>query len=162
MNWLYSLVFASLLFGSDAPTAVNTQQNAVAPVAATQTVVGDEVEKFEQSYPLSKNGNVSVSNVNGSITVEAWDRDEVKLEATKIADSKETLADVEIKVTSTADSFCVEADYKGWKWNGQRGGENAVMLEIGEGLQHHAKVGPGGFERGVARDGNGEGDRRLQ
>ena len=90
--------------------------------ASCPVLKGDEIEKFEQSYPLSRNGNVSVSNVNGSVIVEAWDRDEVRLEATKIADSKETLADVEIKVNSTADSFSVEADYKGWKWN-NRGGE---------------------------------------
>ena len=92
--------------------------------SAAVIVVGDETEKFEQTYPLSKNGNVSVSNVNGSIVVEAWDRDEVRLEATKTADSKETLADVEIKISSTADSFSVEADYKGWKWNDKRGNEN--------------------------------------
>ena len=96
MSWLYSIVFAGLLFGTDGSTAT-TQQNTVAPVPAAQVVQGDEIEKFEQSYPLSKNGNVSVSNVNGSIIVEAWDRAEVRLVATKIADSKETLADVDIK-----------------------------------------------------------------
>ena len=124
MSWLYSIVFAGLLFGSNGSTPGTTQQNAVAPVPAPQvTLKGDEIEKFEQSYPLSRNGNVSVSNVNGSIIVEAWNREEVRLEATKIADSKETLASVEIKVTSTADSFSVEADYDGLKWN-NRGGEN--------------------------------------
>src|SRR5678816_3302643 len=112
MSWLYSLVFAGLLFSSNGDESINRAQKvAVAPVAV-EFKVADEVEKFEQSYPLSKNGNVSVSNVNGSITIEAWDRAEVRLVATKIADSKESLADVDIKVDSTADSFSVEADYK--------------------------------------------------
>src|SRR6478609_8692523 len=116
MSWLYSLVFAGLLFSSNGEQAVNrAHEVAVAPVA--ETVVGDEIEKFEKSYPLSKNGNVSVSNVNGSITLEAWDKDEVRLEAIKTADSKESLADLEIEVTATADSFRVEAEYKSSRWN---------------------------------------------
>ena len=127
MSWLYSIVFAGLLLASDGETGVVTVRNTQAPVPALQVVVGDEIEKFEQSYPLSRNGNVSVSNVNGSITVEAWDKDEVRLEATKIADSKETLADVEIKVNSTADSFCVEADYNGWKSDRNRGDRNRKL-----------------------------------
>ena len=122
MSWLYSLVFAGLLFSSNGEQAVNrAHEVAVAPVA--ETVVGDDIEKFEKSYPLSKNGNVSVSNVNGSITLEAWDKDEVRLEATKTADSKESLADLEIEVTATADSFRVEAEYKSSKWN-DKGNDN--------------------------------------
>src|SRR5687767_1630156 len=117
MSWLYSIVFAGLLFSSEGSQIANRAQNSVKPVAAKEMPLGDETEKFEQSYPLSRNGNVSVSNVNGSITVEAWDRDEVRLEATKIADSKETLDDVEIKINSTPDSFSVETDYKAWKWH---------------------------------------------
>ena len=130
MSWLYSLVFAGLLFSSNGDQALNHSQNNNAPALATQAVVGDEIEKFEQTYPLSKNGNVSVSNVNGPITIEAWDRDEVKLEATKIADSKESLADVDIKVEATADSFSVEADYKSWKWNDKRNENRSRKLEV--------------------------------
>jgi hypothetical protein len=129
MSWLYSLVFAGLLFGSDAqPTVV--EFNNAGPVIAAEIVTSDEIEKFEQIYPLSRNGRVSVSNVNGSITVEAWDRDEVRLEATKIADSKETLADVDIKVESTADSFNVEADYRGWKGPDKRNENRNRKLEV--------------------------------
>lgn len=130
MSWLYSLVFAGLLFSSSGDHALNHSQSNNAPALTTEVFAGDEIEKFEQTYPLSKNGNVSVSNVNGSITVEAWDRDEVKLEATKIADSKESLADVDIKVESTADSFSVEADYKSWKWNDKRNENRSRKLEV--------------------------------
>ena len=130
MSWLYSLVFAGLLFSSNGEQAKNHSQNNVVPAPEATLVVADEIEKFEQTYPLSKNGNVSVSNVNGSIIVEAWDRDEVKLEATKIADTKEGLADVEIKVDATADSFSVEADYKSWKWNDKRNENRNRKLEV--------------------------------
>src|SRR5688572_12937530 len=129
MSWLYSLVFAGLLFGSNGEhTSVHTH-NSAGPVLTTEVLASDEIEKFEQSYPLSKNGNVSVSNVNGSITIEAWDKDEVKLEATKISDSKEGLADVDIEVNATADSFSVEADYNGSKWNNRNDGRTR-RLEV--------------------------------
>ncbi|HEX6124474.1 MAG TPA: DUF4097 family beta strand repeat-containing protein [Pyrinomonadaceae bacterium] len=130
MSWLYSIVFAGLLFGSNSEPAVSTAASNALPSVKTVAAAQDEIEKFEQTYPLSKNGSVRVSNVNGSVIVEAWDRDEVRLEATKIADSRETLADVEIKVNSTADSFSVEADYKGWKWSEKRNENRNRKLEV--------------------------------
>lgn len=128
MSWIYSIVFASLLFSTDGETAA-TQPVIEAPAVAV-TEKKDETEKFEQSYPISAKGRVSVANVNGSIVVEAWDRNEVRLEATKIADSKESLADVEIKVESTADSFSVEADYKEWKWNDKSDKHRNRKIEV--------------------------------
>jgi DUF4097 and DUF4098 domain-containing protein YvlB len=80
----------------------------------TTVILGDEVERFEQTYPLSATGTVNVSNVNGSITVEAWDRNEVKLEAVKTADSKETLSEMTIHIDAKPNSFCVEADHDSW------------------------------------------------
>jgi DUF4097 and DUF4098 domain-containing protein YvlB len=89
--------------------------------APTRVVLANETEKFEQTYPLSANGTVNVSNINGSITVEAWDRNEVKLEAIKTADSKETLSEIEIRIDAKPNSFCVEADHDSWK--NRNGGE---------------------------------------
>ncbi len=97
---------------------------------AAAAVQGRETEKFEQSYALSANGRVNVSNVNGSIVVEAWERNEVRLEATKIADTKEALADVQLKIDSRADSFSVEADYDSWRQRGEKGWKNHGKLEI--------------------------------
>ncbi len=130
MSWLYSIVFAGLLFSSDTEPITNSTQGRQDTNPRIEVVISDETEKFEQSYPLSKTGNVRVGNVNGSITVEAWDRDEVRLEVTKIADSKETLADVDIRIESTADSFSAEADYKSWKWNDKRNENKNRRLEV--------------------------------
>ena len=58
----------------------------------------DETEKFDKTYPLSANGRVSLSNVNGSVVVEAWDRNEVRVEYTKVASTKDRLADVEVRI----------------------------------------------------------------
>ena len=87
MSWLYSIVFAGLLFSSNGGNNVNTNTNMAVQEPPAAVSVQDETEKFEQTYPLSANGRVSVSNVNGSIVVEAWDRNEVHLEATKTAAS---------------------------------------------------------------------------
>lgn len=117
MSWLITLLLASSVFtnSSGANFSVNrSYENA----NVTKTIVLDETERFEQTYALSPNGKVSVSNVNGSITVEAWDRNEVKLEVTKIADSKETLQDIEIRIDSKPDYFEVDTDYGRWNRNG--------------------------------------------
>ena len=130
MSWLYSIVFAGLLFSSNNDTEVKSCDIRTDQVSAFELAVSDETEKFEQSYPITANGRVSVSNVNGSIVVEAWDRNEVRLEATKIADSRETLADVEIKVDSRPDSFSVEADYNNLKRDKEKGWKNHRKLEV--------------------------------
>ena len=131
MSWLYSIVFAGLMFSSNNDTPVQSCDIAQSDVLIAESAPGDETEKFEQFYPISPNGRVSVSNVNGSIVVEAWDKSEVRLEATKIADSKEALADVEIKVDSRADSFSVEADYGSWKRDrGEKNWKNRGRLEV--------------------------------
>jgi tRNA threonylcarbamoyladenosine modification (KEOPS) complex Pcc1 subunit len=131
MSWLYSIVFAGLMFSSNNEPPVQSCDLAQSDVLVAESALTDETEKFEQSYPISANGRVSVSNVNGSIVVEAWDKNEVRLEATKIADSKEALADVEIKVDSRADSFSVEADYGSWKRDrGEKNWKNRGKLEV--------------------------------
>jgi hypothetical protein len=90
----------------------------------------DETERFEQTYPLNANGRVNVSNVNGSITVEAWDRNEVRLEAVKIADSRESLADVEIRIDARQDRFSVEADYDNAQQRNRGEWKNHRRLEV--------------------------------
>ncbi len=130
MSWLYSIVFAGLMFSSNNETPVQISDINQSDTVVAQTIQGDEIEKFEQSYPINANGRVSVSNVNGSVVVEAWDKNEVRLEATKIADSKETLADVDIKVESRADSFSVQTDYKSWKSSDRRNENRSRKLEV--------------------------------
>jgi len=132
MSWLFSIVLAGLVVssgGDPVPSAseVYTSSN----INTTTTVVlADETERFEQTYPLSANGRVSVSNINGSITVEAWDRNEVKLEAVKTADSKETLAEVQLRIDAKPDSFSVETDYDNWKDRGKEGWNRKRKVEV--------------------------------
>ncbi|MBC7898786.1 MAG: DUF4097 family beta strand repeat protein [Saprospiraceae bacterium] len=132
MSWLYSIVFAGLLFSSNGDTGPDNFEVQAPHAPVVEVASLDETEKFEQSYPINANGRISVSNVNGSIVVEAWDRNEVKLEATKTADSKETLAEVDIKIDARPDVFSVEADYQSWKWNnkGDRNKHRRVEVQF--------------------------------
>lgn len=127
MTWLYTLVFTGLFISSSGDLGtLNSYEpnNTAVPEIAAQR---DEIEKFEQSYPLSANGRVSVSNVNGPIEVIAWDRNEVKLEATKIVSSRELLSEVEIKVDARPDYINVDTDYKHRNWSSDRWGKNSKI-----------------------------------
>jgi len=133
MTWIFTIVFSGLLMASGG-TGTATQQMPVvaAPAAAfndTFTVKLDETDRFEQTYPLTANGRVSVSNVNGSITAEAWDRNEVKLVAVKTADTRDRLNDAEIKIDSTANSFSVETKYDNWGKNTGSRHESRLVIE---------------------------------
>jgi len=122
MSWLYTVIFAGMVVSSQGSSAANAEPAVEqSPVVIVETQK-DETEKFEQTYPLNAGGRVSLSNVNGSIVVEAWERNEVKLEYTKVADTRDRLADVQVKVESRPDYFSAETDYDSWKGknNGDR------------------------------------------
>jgi DUF4097 and DUF4098 domain-containing protein YvlB len=111
MSWLISLVIAGALFtNSNLPVIQNYDEQS--SQSFTQT---DETERIEKTYPFNPNGKIEVSNINGSIVIETWDNPQIKFEAVKIADSRERLADLEIKIDAGQDRFKVEADYGSWK-----------------------------------------------
>ena len=116
MTWLYTMLFAGLVFSSHtnpgpSPNFANNPHGMV----LVSGVKGDETQHFEQTYPLNANGRVSVSNVNGSITVDSWERNEVKVEYTKSADSKDRLDDVDVQIDSKPEFLKIETDYGQWK-----------------------------------------------
>src|SRR4051794_4098474 len=111
MSWLYTIFFAGLMFGSHGTNTIDPLKSQLAQVDVPAVSVAEETEHFDQTYGLSPGGRVSVSNVNGSIRVEAWDRNEVRIEYTKTADSKERLSDVQVKIDAKSDYVRVESDY---------------------------------------------------
>ena len=132
MSWVYSIIFAGLMISSsssDLPKSYN--YNYAEPSEKNVVKKLDETERFEQTYPLNANGRVSVSNVNGSITVETWDRNEVKLEYVKTSDRKEDLAEIEVQISAQKDAFSVETDYGDWKRrnSGERRTYNKLQVE---------------------------------
>jgi len=72
------------------------------------------IETWTATYPLEAGGVVSVSNVQGSIAIEAWDRAEVELTVSKTTEGERgALAEVEIDVRSGPDWFRVRTVYPG-------------------------------------------------
>ncbi len=47
-------------------------------------------KEFNQTYPLQPGGTFELQNVNGTVDVQVWDRDEVEVRAVKTAKRKES------------------------------------------------------------------------
>jgi DUF4097 and DUF4098 domain-containing protein YvlB len=67
---------------------------------------------FNQSYPLQPGGSLELQNVNGTVDVEGWDRNEVEVHAVKTAKHKESdLERVSIEVDAKPDGVSITTHY---------------------------------------------------
>ncbi len=88
-------------------------------------------EHFDQSFPLTANGSVSLENVNGDVTIEVWDHDEVQVQAVKKASSPELLAALEIDIKATGSRVEVETNYPKNNRGGRISVEYTLMIPVG-------------------------------
>jgi DUF4097 and DUF4098 domain-containing protein YvlB len=58
-------------------------------------------EDFHYSYPLTPGGTLSLENFNGQVEISGWDQNEVEVNGTKYASSKEYLDEMKIDVGAT-------------------------------------------------------------
>jgi hypothetical protein len=71
-------------------------------------------EKFDKSYPLRSGGSFAVKNVNGAVTVEGWDQQQVQINAVKEVradsdeDARQAMSHLTIEVGQTAGGLRVE------------------------------------------------------
>lgn len=72
---------------------------------------GSEKEEFHQTYPLSANGRVELENINGSVRIAAWDRNEVKVDAIKSAWNKERLQEAKIQIDADKNNLSIRTEY---------------------------------------------------
>lgn len=135
MSWLASLLISGLMMtniGGD-PTVDYLQQIVISD---DQQTAGQEVERFDQTYQFSPNGHVSLSNLNGSVTVETWDRSEVRVEYTKTGSDKEVMSWVEVKIDASRERIDIEANYDRWKdvnngnWEKMKGRKLNVAFKL--------------------------------
>src|SRR4029077_17946663 len=69
-------------------------------------------KEFNQTYPLQPGGTFELQNVNGTVDVQTWDRNEVEVRAVKTAKRKESDLDlVSIDVDARRDSVSVTTRY---------------------------------------------------
>ena len=125
MTWLYTLIFAGLTFsyGVGPTPAVNEPS---APPAA----VVDETEHFDRTFPFNPNGRVNLSNLNGAVILDAWDRNEVRVEYTKTVDTKERLAQAQVNIDARPESLVINTEFHGWQENDGANGHNFGKLNI--------------------------------
>ena len=72
---------------------------------------GQLTEEFHQTYSLSAGGRVELDNVDGAVHITGWDRNEVKVDAVKYADSKERLDEAKIEVDATSSVVSIRTQY---------------------------------------------------
>ena len=81
---------------------------------------GALTEEFHQTYAITADGRVELDNINGAVHVSSWDRNEVKVDAVKYADTKERLDEMKIEVDSGKDYLSVRTKYPNhdhsWNW----------------------------------------------
>jgi hypothetical protein len=69
-------------------------------------------ETFERTVPLASGGTFSLANVNGSVEVEGWDREEAQIVATKYAaGAPDELRRVHVEITEAAGGVVVQTRY---------------------------------------------------
>lgn len=97
-------------------------------VAAGWAAAGSGYEEFvDQSYPLAAGGSVALENVNGDVSIEIWERNEVRVYAVKSASSPELLDELEVKVE--ADQHRVEIDTRYPSMRGYDHGQRFTKVE---------------------------------
>lgn len=81
---------------------------------------GALTEEFHQTYAIAADGRIDLENINGDVHISSWDRNEVKLDAVKHADTKEKLDDAKIEIDSGKDYLSIRTkyhDHENWGWH---------------------------------------------
>ena len=77
-------------------------------------------EEFHQTYQLTPDGRIELDNINGDVHISSWDRNEVKVDAVKYADTKERLDEAKIEIDARNDSISIRTHYpehdNSWTW----------------------------------------------
>jgi len=68
-------------------------------------------EEFHQTYALNPDGRVELDNINGAVHISTWDRNDVKVDAVKYADSKERLDEARIDIDSSGNHLSIRTKY---------------------------------------------------
>lgn len=77
-------------------------------------------EEFHQTYALTADGRVELDNINGPVHISSWDRNEVKVDAVKYADTKERLDEAKIEINPGKEYLSIRTRYpehdQNWNW----------------------------------------------
>lgn len=85
---------------------------------------GKLTEEFHHTYALGAGGRVELDNINGAVHITAWDKDEVKVDAVKYANTKERMDEAEIEVESGSSYVSISTKYRDHNHTWNRDGWN--------------------------------------
>jgi DUF4097 and DUF4098 domain-containing protein YvlB len=80
-------------------------------LAAIPAHAGNITEEFHKTYPISGDGRISLKNINGPVTVIAWDKNEVQVNAVKTGESKELLDEAKIEINAGSSMIDIRTHY---------------------------------------------------
>jgi hypothetical protein len=99
---------------------------------ASGAALADVREEVTFNYTLESGGRLSLENVNGSISIEGGDGDQVVITARKKANNQEALDEIEITIDATPTRISIDTDLpdsKGW-WGGGSNSGASVSYEL--------------------------------
>ncbi len=85
-------------------------------LAAHASDRGSLTEEFHQTYAITADGRVELDNINGDVHISTWDRNEVKVDAIKSADTKEKLDEAKIDISNGKDYISIRTKYPEHRW----------------------------------------------
>lgn len=94
----------------------------VLAAAVTQPAFARERETVNQVYETGASPRLSLSNINGDVTVDGWDKNQIEVTALKTAASKDDLDDIEIRTRKDGDHLRIDVKLKhqdGWSYRGE-------------------------------------------
>jgi DUF4097 and DUF4098 domain-containing protein YvlB len=97
---------------------------ALLAASASAKDYGKLTEEFHHSYPLGAGGRVELDNLNGAVHITAWDKDEVKVDAVKSANTKERMDEAEIEVENGSSYVSIRTMYHDHDHTWDHGGWN--------------------------------------
>jgi DUF4097 and DUF4098 domain-containing protein YvlB len=80
-------------------------------LAAGSAAAGEHKDYFDETYSMDETGTVGLENINGNVTIEVWDRAEVRVQAEKQASSAKLLQELTIEVDASKSSVRIDTKY---------------------------------------------------
>src|ERR1700742_2415799 len=71
----------------------------------------DVTQEFHRTLPLSADGRVSLSNINGNVEITGWEKNEVQIDAVKQAADQQRLDNMRIEINNSANSVEIETKF---------------------------------------------------
>ena len=118
--------------------------------ALDANVIGTPYAEFRQSYALGPNGRVQVQNLYGDVSITAWDRNEVLVEAVKRASDARRLDDARVVVEPSTGALSIHTQYTGSDAEHPASVEYRIMVPRGAVLDQIKLVNGGLSISGVA------------